>query len=79
MALVLLERFDNAVEAALARSFLQSHGIMSFLFDVENDWGTYPRIAVPVRLMVGEENLDEAVRLLRDADARAAKPKRGRP
>jgi len=68
MALVVLKRFDNSIEAALARSFLASEGIMSFLFDVENQWDTYPRISIPVRLMVAEEDLDDAALLLRRAE-----------
>jgi len=74
MALVLLRRFDSAIEASLARSFLASEGVMSFLFDVENEWHTSPRTMVPVRLMVAEEDLDEAARLLRGADANDPKP-----
>jgi len=77
MALVVLKRFDNSIEAALARSFLASEGIMSFLFDVENQWDTYPRISIPVRLMVAEEDLDEAAFLLRRTDAKSAYPSQG--
>jgi len=69
MALVVLKRFDSSIEAALAHSFLESEGLMSFLFDVENQWDTFPRISIPVRLMVAEEDLDEAAFLLRQADA----------
>jgi hypothetical protein len=75
MALVLLKRFESAIEASLARSYLASEGVTSFLFDVENQWDTYPRVAIPARLMVAEEDLDEAARLLRAADASRAKPR----
>jgi hypothetical protein len=68
MALVLLKGFDNSIEASLARSFLASEGVMTFLFDVENEWNSFPRIR-PVRLMVPEEDFDEAARLIREADA----------
>ena len=77
MALVVLKRFGSAIEASLARSFLASEGIMSFLFDVENQWDTYPRISFPVRLMVAEEDLDEAAFLLRGTDAKGAKSRQG--
>jgi hypothetical protein len=77
MALVVLKRFDNSIEASLARSFLESEGITSFLFDVGNEWNTYPRYAMPIRLMVAEEDLDEAALLLRRADAKTAKPQYG--
>lgn len=75
MALVVLKRFASSIEASLARSFLVSEGVMSFLFDVENEWFTTPRITMPVRLMVAEEDLDEAALLLRRADANEAKPR----
>jgi hypothetical protein len=74
MALVVLKRFDTAIEASLARSFLQSEGITSFLFDVENQWNTWPRVATPVRLMVAEEDLDEAAARLRSADSKDRHP-----
>jgi len=75
MALVLLTRFESAIEASLARSYLASEGVTSFLFDVENQWNSSPRVAIPVRLMVAEEDLDEAARLLRAADANHATPR----
>jgi hypothetical protein len=77
MALVLLKRFDSAIEASLARSFLASEGVMSFLFDVENQWDTYTRIAAPVRLMVAEEDLDAAALLLRGIENEGAAPPEG--
>jgi hypothetical protein len=77
MALVILKRFGSAIEASLARSFLASEGIRSFLFDVENQWDTYPRYAIPVRLMVAEEDLDEAALLLRQADSKDSKRRQG--
>jgi hypothetical protein len=40
MASVLLKRFDNSIEASLARSFLASEGVETFLFDVMNEWAT---------------------------------------
>ena len=69
MALVLLKRFNSAIEASLARSFLATEGLLCFLFDVEDQMDNYPRFGTPVRLMVAEEDLDEAVRLLREVDA----------
>jgi hypothetical protein len=72
VALVVLRRFDSSIEASLARSFLASDGIMSFLFDVMNEWDTIPRISMPVRLMVAEEDLDDAMLLLGKADASGA-------
>lgn len=68
MVLVLLKRFDNAIEAALARSFLDSEGISSFVFDGAHQYGGPASISIPARLMVAEEDLEDAARVLRDAD-----------
>jgi len=62
-ALVELARFHNRVEADLARLKLGSEGIESVLFDAETSsvgWGSI----MPVRLMVLDEDRDEAERLL---------------
>ena len=72
MALVVLKRFSSAIEASLARSFLASEGIETYLFDVENMMDTVYRVSMPVRLMVAEEHLDDAARQLRAADAKGA-------
>lgn len=77
MALVVLRRFDSSIEASLARSLLESEGIMSFLFDVMNEWDASPRISMPVRLMVAEEDLDDAGILLREAVASDGAPRTG--
>jgi hypothetical protein len=59
MALVELARFNNRVEADLARLYLDSEGIEAVLFDAEmNSYGWGPMM--PVRLMVLDEDLDEA-------------------
>ena len=65
MALVLLRPFSTSMEAAIARSFLLSEGIETFVFDAENEWHTGTSL-VPVRLMVAEEDLELADRLLAD-------------
>lgn len=63
MSLVELARFDNRIEAELARLNLGSEGIEAVLFDAEmNSFGFGPMM--PVRLMVLDEELDEARRLL---------------
>jgi hypothetical protein len=59
MALVELARFNNRIEADLARLYLDSEGIAAVLFDAEmNSYGWGPMM--PVRLMVLDEDLDEA-------------------
>ena len=61
MPLVELARFDNRIEAELARLNLGSEGIEAVLFDAgTNSFGPM----MPVRLMVLDEELAEARRLL---------------
>ena len=66
MGLVELARFDNRIEAELARLNLEAEGIDAVLFDAEmNSYGWGPMM--PIRLMVIEEDLAEARRLLLSA------------
>lgn len=59
MSLVELARFQNRIEAELARLHLQAEGIEAVLFNAEmNSLGLGP--LMPVRLMVLEEDRDEA-------------------
>ena len=63
MSLVELARFDNRVEADLARLNLEAEGIDAVLFDTDMHgfgWGPI----MPIRLMVLEEDLANARRLL---------------
>lgn len=70
MSLVEAARFDNRTEAELARLNLGAEGIEAVLFDAEmHSFGFGP--LMPIRLMVLEEDLDEALRLLRE-DGRPA-------
>jgi len=63
MSLVELARFDNRVEADLARLNLESEGIEAVLFDADmHSFGWGP--IMPIRLMVLEEDLADARRLL---------------
>ena len=63
MSLVELGRYRTRVEADLARLYLDSEGIEAVLFDTEvsNFMGG---LFMPVRLMVLEEDLEEARELL---------------
>lgn len=66
MSLVELARFDNRIEAELARLNLEAEGVGAVLFDAEmNSYGWGP--LMPIRLMVIEEDLAEARRLLLSA------------
>ena len=61
--IVELARFDTRTEAELTRLFLASAGIEAILFDAEmNSYGWGPMM--PVRLMVLDEDLDQARLLL---------------
>jgi hypothetical protein len=63
---VTLRAFSTAAEAALAKSLLDDHDIVSSLAD-ENSYlyGGAP-FAMPVRLMVAEDQLEEAARILKN-------------
>ena len=55
--------FNSRVEADLARLFLDSEGIDAVLFDTEVNY-FYGGLFLPVRLMVLEEDLNQARTLL---------------
>jgi hypothetical protein len=61
--LVEAARFDTRVEADLARLYLESEGIESVLFDTEINYFS-GGLFMPVRLMVLDEDLELAKRLL---------------
>lgn len=56
-------RYNNRVEADLARLYLESEGVDSVLFDTEINY-VYGGLFMPVRLMVLDEDLKRAQRLL---------------
>ena len=63
MGLVELARFENRIEAELARLNLEAEGIDGVLFDTEMasfGWGPM----IQIRLMVLDEDLKEARQLL---------------
>jgi hypothetical protein len=66
MALVEAAKFYNSVEGAMARARLAADGIDSVMFDTEMNWGGLDGV-VPVRLMVDEDDLPAAKRLLAEA------------
>ena len=61
-------RFNNRLEADLARLFLGSEGVEAILFDADTNtvFGGIYATLLPVRLMVLEDDLAEARRLLRE-------------
>ncbi len=73
MSLVELARFGSRIDADLARLMLEDEGIGAVIFDgqVNSFYGGFGLI--PVRLMVFDEEFDEAQALL-IADAKAGAP-----
>ena len=63
MALVELAKFYNGLEAGIVRGRLAADGIDSYLFDFDNALEAVGFL-IPVRLMVDEDDLAEARRLL---------------
>jgi hypothetical protein len=61
--LVEAARYNNRTEADLARLYLESEGIDAILFDTEINY-FYGGLFMPVRLMVLDEDLERAQRLL---------------
>lgn len=68
MPLVELARFNMGMNAEIARSFLESHGIGSVVFDGGMNAAESTPIAISARVMVLDEDVDEARMLLRQAD-----------
>jgi hypothetical protein len=64
MALVEAARFYTGIEAGLAKGRLDAEGIIAILFDTEMNWGGMDLGVVPVRLMVDDEDLAAARRVL---------------
>ena len=61
--LVEAARFNSRVEADLARLYLESQGVGAVLFDTEINY-FYGGLFMPVRLMVLDEDLGLAQKLL---------------
>lgn len=68
MALVELARYPSGIAAEIARSFLESHGVGAVTFDGGMNIADSAAFAIPVRLMVLDEDYDEAAKLLNEAD-----------
>jgi hypothetical protein len=65
MELVELARFQNRIEAELARLHLEAEGVEAVLFDTEISY-FYGGLFMPIRLMVLDEDRELAERLLAD-------------
>jgi len=64
MALVEAARFYTSFEAHIAKGALDAEDIPALLFDAEMNWGGVDLGVVPVRLMVDEDDLSRAQRIL---------------
>ena len=67
MALVELARYPSSMAAEIARTFLESHGIGAVTFDGGMNIADSAAFAIPVRLMVLDEDHEEANALLIEA------------
>ena len=70
MALVEAARFYTSLEAAIAQSRLTAEGVETILFDTEMNWGGLDGV-VPVRMMVDDDDLCRARRILSEVPNRA--------
>lgn len=62
--MITLRSFSNSAAAGIAQSVLLDHGIPCELADVNSHFYSGAMIAIPVRLLVARENLDEAIEIL---------------
>lgn len=67
MSLVELARYPSSMAAEIARSFLESHGIGAVTFDGGMNIADSAALAIPVRLMVLDEDRCDALTLLTGA------------
>jgi hypothetical protein len=63
MALVAVATYYNSFEAGIAKSRLEADGIPAILFDFNSSMEG-ASFLVPIRVMVDEEDLEEAARIL---------------
>ncbi len=67
MALQELARYPNAMSGEIARSYLASHGVGAVVFDGGMNIADSAAFAIPVRLMVLDEDYAAARQLLVEA------------
>ena len=68
MSLVEVARYPFGMDAEIARTFLESHGIGAVVFDSGMNIADSAAIAIPVRLMVLDEDFEDARSKLAEAD-----------
>jgi hypothetical protein len=67
-SLVEAARFNWPYQAELFRAFLESHGLTAIVFDTQSH-GYSEGAMVGIRVMVLDQDIDEARRLFREYDA----------
>ncbi|MGB5078983.1 MAG: DUF2007 domain-containing protein [Sphingorhabdus sp.] len=70
MALVEIARYPSGMEAEIARTLLESHGVMAVTFDTGMNIADSAAFAIPVRLMVLDDERDLAEAILREVQNR---------
>ncbi len=68
MALVELARFSSGIEGQIVRSRLEADGIPAVCFDTGMNIAESVGIMIPVRVMVDDDNLEEARAILASCD-----------
>jgi Putative prokaryotic signal transducing protein len=68
MALVELARYPSSMAAEIARTFLELHGLGAVTFDGGMNIADSSAFAIPVRLMVLDEDYEEAANLLNEVN-----------
>ena len=66
--MITLRTYPNSTEAGLAKAHLDAAGISSELADENANSNTVAQFAIPVRLMVTEDRIEEARQIL-DSEA----------
>lgn len=64
--LVELRRFERLIQGELARTYLESYGLHPLVFDSGLNTSEGGGLASSVRLMIVDEEFDEARQLLKD-------------
>lgn len=65
--LVVIRTFSSSMDVEIVKSFLESVGIECFLQDEIINRAYFANVNGGVKLLVREENLDEAIQILMDA------------
>ena len=68
MSLVEVARYPFGMDAEIARTFLESHGIGAVVFDSGMNIADSAAFAIPVRLMVLDEDFEGERSKLAEAD-----------